>query len=170
MQWLMDVPFIIFVMSIGLSQLHYFCMLSVRLEVVPRHKLYYWHSLTFLWSYSECQLDFFILGLYLYSDASVLFLSWLPYAVVSVNKASKAPADVKNVLFRLCGCLTAVTWMAYSLVWTVCEGLNTVSTDAEIIILCYIGCVVKVRIWIYLVYAKICCWKGCAAWRIFIMF
>jgi len=49
------------------------------------------------------------------------------------KQASKAPADVRSVLVRLCA-LTATTWIVYPLVWIVCEGLNIGSVDTEIVI------------------------------------
>jgi len=49
------------------------------------------------------------------------------------KQASNAPADVKNVLMRLCG-LTAITWVLYPVVWIICEGLNIVSMDTEVVI------------------------------------
>jgi len=49
------------------------------------------------------------------------------------KQASNAPADVQSVLVRLCG-LTAITWIVYPLVWIVCEGLNAVSMDTEVVI------------------------------------
>ena len=65
------------------------------------------------------------------------FICFIPIIIALCGglsrQASKAPSDVKKVLTRLCY-ITAVTWIFYPVVWIICEGLNVVNLDTEVII------------------------------------